>query len=171
VTVERLNDGDVEHSLSDSNALASGEVIMDKYVRITFVSDDPNMSDVVEGSLIKIYYTAAELDMNGDGDADDPEDLNESSLQLYLMSDDGTWVRLADVIDTTGVNTTNIELFGKSYEGYVWANVSGLSLFGIAGMPDEGPGEELPWLLIILAVAAVVVLIAVALAVRRRRSG
>ena len=144
---------------------------MDKYVRIEFQSHDPNMSDVVSGSLIKIYYTAADLDMNGDGDGDDPEDLNESSLQLYLMSADGSWIRLSDIVDTTGVNTTDVEMFGMTYEGYLWANVSGLSLFGIAGLMDEGPGDQgIPWLLILIAAAAAILLIATVVVLRRRRA-
>jgi hypothetical protein len=143
---------------------------MDKYVRIELQPFDPDMSDVVSGSLIKIYYRSSDLDVNGDGDGDDPEDLNESTLQLFLMSADGVWVRLSDIVDTTGVNTTNVELFGVSYEGYLWANVSGLSLFGIAGLQDEAvPGSDMPWLIVALAAMAVIVLIAVAIAVRRRR--
>jgi hypothetical protein len=171
VQVEKLQDDEVDHSLSDSDALAPDEVIMDKYVRIEFQSHDPNMSDVVSGSLIKIYYTAADLDLNGDGDADDPEDLNESSLQMYLMSADGSWVRLSDIVDTTGVNTTDVEVFGMMYEGYLWANVSGLSLFGIAGLMDEGPGDTgIPWLLVLIAAMAVILLIAIAIMVRKRNA-
>jgi hypothetical protein len=127
------------------------------------------MPDVVSGSLIKIYYRSSDLDVNGDGDGDDPEDLNESTLQLFLMSADGVWVRLSDIVDTTGVNTTNVELFGVSYEGYLWANVSGLSLFGIAGQPDEETSDSgMPWLLIALVALSAIVLIAVAIAIRRR---
>jgi len=169
VQVEKLHDDDLEQSLSGSGALASGEVAMDKYVRIEFQVHEPNVSDVVAGSLIRIYYTVGDLDMNGDGDADDPGDLNETTLQLYLLSDDGSWVRLSDITDTTGVNTTDVELYGKQYEGFVWANVSGLSLFGIAGLPDEEPGPGIPWLLLILAISAVVVLLGVAAVVGRRR--
>jgi hypothetical protein len=169
VQVEKLHDDEVDHSLSDSDALAHDEVVMDKYVRIEFQCHDPNLTDVVSGSLIKIFYTASDLDVNGDGDADDPEDLNESSLQLFLMSSDGGWVRLSDLVDTTGVNTTDVELFGVSYEGYLWANVSGLSLFGIAGQPDEeASGSGMPWLLIALVALSAIVLIAVAIAIRRR---
>ena len=170
VQVEKLHDDEVGESLSGSDALAPDEVIMDKYVRIEFQSHDPNMTDVVSGSLIKIYYTVADLDLNGDGDADDPEDLDEDTLQLYLMSVDGAWVRLSDIVDTTGVNTTDLELFGVSYEGYLWANVSGLSLFGIAGLPDEvAPDPSIPWFIVALAAMTAMVLIAVAIAVRRRR--
>jgi len=138
VSVEKLNDTEVQNSLSGAVALAPEEVIMDKYVRIEFLPNDPNVSAVVQGALVRIYYTASDLDLSGDGDTGDPEDLNETWLELFVMSTAGEWVRLSDVIDTTGVNTTNQELFGMSYEGYLWANVSGLSLFGIAGFTDEG---------------------------------
>jgi hypothetical protein len=30
-------------------------------------------------------------------------------------------------------------VFGMSYAGYLWANVPGLSMFGIAGFTDKGP--------------------------------
>ena len=138
VSVEKLNDTEVQNSLSGAVTLAPEEVIMDKYVRIEFQPNDPNASAVVQGALVQIYYTASDLDLNGDGDTGDPEDLNETWLEMFVMSDAGEWVRLSDVIDTTGVNTTNQEMFGMSYEGYLWANVSGLSLFGIAGFTDEG---------------------------------
>jgi hypothetical protein len=168
VSVDKLQDDDVDQSLSGSGALASDEVIMDKYIRIEFESFDPNVTDVVSGSLIKIYYTMADLDLNGDGDADDPEDLNESTLQLYLMSADGSWVRLSNLVDTTGVNTTDVELFGIMYSGYLWANVSGLSLFGIAGLPDEPSGDGIPWLILMAVVIIAILMIAVAIVVRRR---
>lgn len=170
VEVEKLSDDEVDRSLRGSKALADGEVAMDKYIRIEFEAHDPNVTDIIEGSLIKIYYTSADLDTNGDGDADDPGDLNETTLQMFLMREDGTWVRLSDTTDSTGVNTTDIEIFGKRYGGYVWANVSGLSLFGIAGLTDEGPGPGVPWLLILLVAASAIALIAVAVAVHRRRT-
>ncbi len=137
VKIEKLNDSEVGTSLASSSALWPKEVIMDKYVSIEFLPDDPNVS--VMGALVKIYYTASDLDLNGDGDISDLEDLNETYLELFVMSSSGEWVRLSDIVSTTGVNTTNVELFGKSYEGYLWANVSGLSLFGIAGLTNQPP--------------------------------
>jgi hypothetical protein len=137
VKVEKLNDSQVQGSLSGSDALEPNEVIMDKYVLIEFQSDDPKVTAVL-GALIKVYYTASDLDLNGDGSSSGPEDLNETWLELFVMSSAGEWVRLSDVIDSTGVNTTDVELFGVEYAGYVWANASGLSLFGIAGYTNEG---------------------------------
>ena len=170
VKVEKLADDEVDEGLSGSGALASGEVVMDKYISIEFQPSDPNASAGVEGSLIRIYYTASDLDLNGDGDGDDPEDLNESSLCMFIMNAEGDWVRLSDIVETTGVNTTDVELFGVSYEGYLWANLSGLSLFGIAGLTGEEPADTgIPWFMIALAAFAIVVLVAAAIAVRRRR--
>jgi hypothetical protein len=54
------------------------------------------------------------------------------------MSPTGEWMRLSDEVATTGVNTSDQELFGVHYAGYLWANLSGLSLFGIAGYTNEG---------------------------------
>ena len=121
-------------------------------------------------SLPDAMRAAADRDMDGGGDADGPGDLNESTLQMFLMGEDGSWVRLSDITESTGVNTTDVELFGMRYAGYVWANVSGLSLFGIAGLTDEGPGPAVPWLLILLVAASAIALIAVAVAVHRRRT-
>jgi hypothetical protein len=135
VKVEKLNDSEVQTSLAGSSALSPEEVIMDKYVRIEFRPSDPNVS--VQGAQIEIYYTASDLDLNGDGDASDLEDLNETYLELFVMSASGEWVRLSDIVNTIGVNTTNVELFGMSYEGRLWANISGLSLFGIAGLTNQ----------------------------------
>jgi hypothetical protein len=139
VTVEKLNDTEVQSSLAASSALSPDEVIMDKYVRMEFMLSDPNSSVAVQGALMRIYYTASDLDVNGDGDSDDLDDLNETWLQLFVMSATGEWRRLSDVVNTTGVNTTDIVLFGRPYGGYLWANLSGLSLFGIAGLTNEGP--------------------------------
>jgi len=139
VSVEKLNDTEVPRSLSGSNALSSEEVIMDKYIRIEFQPADPGAAASVQGALVRIYYTASDLDVNGDGDADDLGDLNETYLELFVMSATGDWTRLSEVVSTTGVNTTDVDLFGNSYEGYLWANVSDLPLFGIAGLTNEGP--------------------------------
>jgi hypothetical protein len=139
VSVERLNDTQVSPSLSGSVVLSPGEVIMDRYVMIEFQPHDPGSTSAVMGALVEIYYTAADLDLNGDGDSNGSEDLNEAGLELFVLSPSGDWIRLSDTVDTTGVNTTNVELFGMSYDGYLWANVSSISMFGIAGPTNQAP--------------------------------
>jgi hypothetical protein len=136
VSVEKLNDTQVSPSLSGSVVLSPGEVIMDRYVGIEFQPHDLGSKSAVMGALVKIYYAASDLDLNGDGDSNGSEDLNEASLELFVLDPAGGWMRLSDIVNTTGVNTTDLELYGKSYSGYLWANVSSLSLFGIAGLTN-----------------------------------
>jgi hypothetical protein len=163
VSVEKLTDDEVSISLAKSDALSSGEAMMDKYVRIEFQQTGSGAAVAVLGTSVRIYYTIADLDLNGDGDADDPGDLNESHLELFVMSDDGTWVRLSNIANATGVNTVDVVVYGKEYAGYVWANVSSLSLFGIAGLTEEGvAGGGTSWMLVASAALAAVVLVAAA---------
>jgi len=42
----------------------------------------------------------------------------------------------------TGVDTTNVELYGKQYEGYIWAKVNHFSLYAIAGLPIIPPPSD-----------------------------
>ncbi len=39
---------------------------------------------------LTMYYTVADLDINGDGDADDPGDLNEQTLKIYWYNPNAT---------------------------------------------------------------------------------
>ena len=71
--------------------------------------------------------------------------------------------------NATGVNTTDVVLFGKQYAGYVWANLSSLSTFGIAGLTNEGPAGGTPWMIVIIAALVAVVIIAVATVLWTRR--
>jgi len=100
--------------------------------------------NIIERALIRTYYTASDLDRTGDGDANDAADINESKLKLYRFDESsGHWIALSEDMDWvfgTGVNTTNVELCDKRYEGYVWANVSHFSLFGIAS-EGEAPAR------------------------------
>jgi hypothetical protein len=85
-----------------------------------------------------MFYSVAELDRTGDGDAIDLDDIDESKLALYVFNETaGMWEKLSGslpwVVDT-GVNTTDLTLHGNAYSGYVWAIVKHTSLFALAGM-------------------------------------
>jgi hypothetical protein len=84
---------------------------------------------------VRIFYTVDELDRNGDGDASDLSDLNESRLQLFIYdTGNNTWSRLdtsLDWVKEVGVNTTDIVVYGTSYAGYVWVTTSHTGLFSI----------------------------------------
>ena len=77
----------------------------------------------------------SDLDRTGDGDIGDAGDINESTLCLYSF-DKSWWNKLSE---ETGVDTTNVVLYGKEYEGFVWINVSHLDLYGLAGEKRSEP--------------------------------
>jgi hypothetical protein len=130
---------------------ASGLVWYDtpvgRYLEINVSENVQNETrEIITMALVQLYYTAADLDRTGDGLANDTRDINESTLRLYAYNDyTGRWTKLTNGtsgVFETGVNTTNVELYGTSYEGYVWANVSHLSVFGLVseGSPRRGGG-------------------------------
>ena len=94
--------------------------------------------DIINDAWIVVYYTAADLDKNGDGDLKDIGDINEKSLKFYFFNDKtDKWIKVTKDLDwvfETGVDTNNVELYGKRYEGYIWAHVSHFSLYGLAGL-------------------------------------
>ncbi|MCG7843935.1 MAG: NHL repeat-containing protein, partial [Methanomassiliicoccales archaeon] len=134
VEVSKVNASEASAPLEQGTGLNPGWTALDKYVHVEVLFDDPNTT--LEGALVRIYYTSEELDMNGDGDTDDVCDIDERSLRLWSFpSDDGRWERIGTELgpDMTGVNTTDQEIFGTRYSGYVWANVTDLSWFALAG--------------------------------------
>jgi len=145
-TMSRFDDSTTPFELSEASGLEKHDIAMGRYLGIT-ISDlltTGNGIDV-QSALIRVFYTTEDLDRTGDGDANDFEDLNEDSLVLYVYDESlGSWERLSTdlpwVVDT-GVNTTDIEIYGMSYAGYVWALVTHTSLFGVAGEPYNRPPD------------------------------
>ena len=136
VGVTKVNATEAPSTIGPSTGIAPGWMDLDKFVNVELSLDDPNTT--LEGALVRIYYTDEELDMNGDGDTDDLLDIDEQSIRLWsFSSDDGRWERIGSGLgsNTTGVNTTDQEIFGIRYSGYVWANVTELGWFALAGRP------------------------------------
>jgi hypothetical protein len=125
----------------------------------------------VEEALIIIYYRHSDLDRNFNGLLNDSMDLNESTLVLYMYDENTSiWIRLTDDLDwviSSGVNTTDISVYGETYAGYVWARVTHLSLFGVAGQAYVVP---FPWSSIILIGAAIGAVVIISFAFHRKRS-
>lgn len=149
--ISRYRDSTTPQRLSAQNGLAAEELSVGKYMDIC-VSDNvqSNIGDNIDSALFKIYYTAAELDRNNDGDCLDPADIDESTLCLYRLNPaTGIWEKAStlDFVTGTGVITENIQPYDKSYEGYVWAEAGRFSLYALAGRarsPQPVPG--ISWL-------------------------
>ena len=124
--------------LSQDHGLNSKTYPAGLYLSIN-VSDNVqnDTGDIIDYAWIILYYTASDLDRNGDGDGKDIGDISEKSLKCYVYDEvNDKWIELSKKLDWVidlGVDTNNLELYGKSYEGYIWAKVSHFSLFGFAG--------------------------------------
>jgi len=138
VKMSRYNASTTPFALSHDAGLAEDEEAAGRYLGINVSENVQNETgDIINWAGVQIYYTASDLDRKGDGDANDTGDINESTLRLYYFNESaGRWTKLsADLgwVFDTGVNTTDDEQYGKEYEGFVWANMSHLCLFGLAG--------------------------------------
>jgi len=143
VKLSRYDASTTPITLTHRLGLARYDEPIGRYLEINVSENIQNETgERVKQAWICMYYTAADLDRTGDGLANDTRDIDENTLRLYSFdANTGRWTKLTN--DTswvfeTGMNTTNVELYGKSYEGYIWANVSHFCLYSIA---SEGRGR------------------------------
>ena len=133
------NSSTTPNPLTRTLGLGSNQVSLDTYFNIEISENIQNdTSDIIDHAWIAWYYTAEDLDRNGDGDCTDVGDVKENSLSLYVYNESqGKWVKLSRSMDwvlETGIDTANIEIYGVEYEGYIWANVTHFSLYGLSGI-------------------------------------
>ena len=138
VEMSRYNASTTPFALTHTAGLASDEEAVGRYLKINMSENMQNKTeDIIKGALVRIYYTASDLDRTDDGDADDAGDIDESTLKLYWFDESsGKWAKLSEDLEGvvgTSVDTNNVELYGNSYEGYIWANGPHFSMYGIAG--------------------------------------
>jgi hypothetical protein len=136
VNVSRYDAYNTPHALEFSKGLKIGEEALDIYLELVVIANN-SLVENVHNALIKIYYRTADLDTNGDGYTTGPWDIDENQLTLYYFNETtGSWQKLTDDLEWVieiGINTTDIELYGEHYAGYIWAIVTHLSLYGIGG--------------------------------------
>ncbi len=146
VEMSRYDNTTVPFALTQSSGLRGFEIALDRYLDITLSENVQNPTgDIIDEASVRIYYKESDLDRTGDGIADAPEDIDETTLGMYYFNESaGQWTKLSadlDWVSEIGVDTEDIELYGNSYAGYVWASVSHLSLYGLAGQPSVEPIE------------------------------
>jgi len=136
VEIAGFDETDTPRRLTTDNGLEEGDVAMGKYVRVE-VGQELLDSDMITGTSLWLYYTPDDLDRTGDGDGDDPVDIDETTISMYRFDgDEDRWVRLTpdlDWVEAVEVDTEDLELYGTSYAGFVRADISHLSLFTAAG--------------------------------------
>jgi hypothetical protein len=144
VQISRYNATTTPFALTSASGLDSYEQAVGRYLEITASENVQNAtSDIIDSALVYIYYKESDLDKTGNGFVGDPGDLYENTLVLYFFDEaSGTWTKLSTdvswVVDF-GLNTTNVEVYGESYAGYIWARVSRFSFYGLAGLAYNRP--------------------------------
>jgi len=146
LSIEKFNATTTPNELNKSAGLGKYELAVGRYVAIDIFNETssikPNMTN---GAMLKIYYTLSDIDRTGDGDTDDFDDLNETTLSIYYLNESlGIWTKLDEGLSwvvKTGVNTEDVSVYGKEYAGYVYAYISHLSFFGLAGLPNNRPPD------------------------------
>ncbi len=138
VDLASYSNEDTPNALTRENGLAVDEMPTGKYLEIEVSEDLKNDDgDLITGATIWMYYTVDDLDVNGDGDAEDPIDIDETTLALFVLDvGTGNWVRLTpdlEWVNDTGLETADLEMYGVPYAGFLWAEVSHLSLFSAGG--------------------------------------
>jgi len=141
VDLKRYSSFTTPYELNQAGGLDPNETAMGKYVEI-ILSDSGGSNDVaVEGAEIRVYYTASDLDINGD----QVVDIDESQISIYYFNElTGQWEKLVPGLNgifNAGVETTDVELYGNNYAGFAWASVSHLSLYGLSGRSFAEPPD------------------------------
>jgi hypothetical protein len=170
INITKYNQTTTPHPLTSQTGLSDGYESLGRYLDVGLTIAE---SDYVDGAFVKIYYKPSDLDANGNGLLDDPEDLNESTLVLYYYNEaENAWVYLSPQISwvvMTGINTIDIEIYGEIYAGFVWAQVNHFSLFGIAGRSNSW--TAIPDYTLFLYIGVGVLAISTVAIVYRRKQG
>ncbi|MHA1269654.1 MAG: helix-hairpin-helix domain-containing protein [Candidatus Helarchaeota archaeon] len=168
IKTSKFNSRTSPHTLGFFNGLEIGERPMGNYLDVEITSNGTYL-DEVEQVTIMFFYKVSDLnryatDFNG------PLDFNENKLTLYWYNEvTGKWVKLTTALEWVidmGINTTDISIFGESYSGYIWIQLSQLngSLFAVGGEPN------IPFWVFYLAFIAVMIVCAyVVILVQRRK--
>jgi hypothetical protein len=133
IEVKKYDQSTTHQQLNLFTGLAFGMKSSGIYLDINV---DTNASEI-ESAFVIIYYKISDLDLNYDGDLQDFSDIRETGLTLYYYNENtSSWVIVREDLDwiiSMGINTTDCEVYGESYSGYIWFETTHLSLFTITG--------------------------------------
>ena len=129
--------------------LAQNQHSLEKYIDVNVTGiDRANLSFV----SLYLYYTIADLDRNGDGDADDPGDLNETALKIYWFNPNTSlWMPLGPGADVDG--KPDYTVFGgpkvidserNKTEKYVKVTLNHFSTFALVAEKIPAPVTPTP---------------------------
>ena len=131
--------------LNASSGLAPHEISLGRFIDVTATQASAIANDFIDTASVRMFYSKDDLDMTGDGDVNDPQDIDETSLTIYSFDQNsGQWIKLdpnMDWVREIDVNTVDVNLYGNSYAGSATATVYHLSFYALAGRPFNSPPD------------------------------
>ncbi len=171
IVLSKYNDSTTPHQLMTATGLLEGDVSLGRYLDVSLTLYGTTL-DVFQSALIIFYYRESDLDWSGNGALGDIGDINETTLSLYHYDNSANeWTKVTEDLDWVldiGQNTTNIEIYGENYGGYLWIHTTELSLFAIAGQLNE-VALYADWMTIFAIAISGFVLVGVIFAMKRIR--
>jgi hypothetical protein len=140
------------NNLTSQYGMGSKQNYLGRYVSIK-IADALNSN--ISWVVMRTYYTDADLDLNGNGVIGDYGDLDEDTLSFWWYDNStGTWKKITTganysslggpYVYGTARNASNVTYNGINYSGYIEANLSHFSVYGIGGdilsPPPSGGG-------------------------------
>ena len=159
----------IRKSLHTPN-LREGEIVSNRYLLVKF---SERAVENQEYAWIYIFYTENDLDMDSNGHLGDIRDIVEDTLCVYYYdSQSERWIKLTlktpwvhDII----VNTTDVDIYGTHYAGYVAINVTNLNVTQIYVLAGKNSENTLMYNLIALLLILIIMGLGIALSVIRNR--
>ncbi|MFW9848687.1 MAG: hypothetical protein ACFFF4_06080 [Candidatus Thorarchaeota archaeon] len=171
IRITRYNQTTSPHLLTVTNGLETGDTPIGRYIDVS-ITISGTTQDVFESALILFYYRTSDLDLTANGVLGDVGDINETSLSLYYFDEiHEEWVKLNSSLSWVigmGLNTTDINVYGENYAGYLWIQTTELSLFAIAGQTIH-VGFGLLETIILVAILGVVGIVTIVLVQKWRK--
>ncbi|MFW9955967.1 MAG: hypothetical protein ACFFD3_15575 [Candidatus Thorarchaeota archaeon] len=172
VTIMKYNITTTPHVLDLNTGLEQSEAALGIYLDITIQFYGATMN-AFEGALIQLFYKESDLDLTGNGQLGDLGDINETSLSVYYFDEnEERWIKLTEDLPwvlSIGQNTTNVEIYGENYAGYLWVQVTELRLFALAGQVLQAQLYD-PWMTVIALLIAAVASVGAIITFRKYRS-
>jgi len=171
VQITKFNATTTPHELTYTTGLHVNEVSLGIYLEIS-ISLYETTTDVFEAALVQIYYKESDLDRNDDGIIGQMGDVNETSLCIYVYNETSdSWTKITENLEWVldlGLNTTDVEIYGESYAGFIWIQVTHISMYGLAG---QLLFVDVVINSVVIVIVGIIAIVGVMVVFRRKRKG
>jgi subtilisin family serine protease len=139
-TVTAITNETQINDLNNSVFTVFGEMAVGKIVEINVTGLDVTNESEVQSVTLYLYYTMADLDLDGDGTLE-PGELNEDKLYIWFNDTSHNWTKLLKGNPDWVIDNGQVKISGDN-PGYIWVKVKHLSMFALVSLPEPEPTED-----------------------------